>query len=137
MTWTTGHLDTTGSSPACVQDAPAIDNPENARNSSPRTRSERLDEAPSIAGDVQPSSRPASSVETAWTALQHALEATVPPCRGDDRFVDDDVRPADVADVCDRCPILELCRDYAATSKPKGGVWAGRRWTRSTRKDTP
>lgn len=73
-----------------------------------------------------------------WTALQHALEATVPPCRGDDRFIDDDVLARDVADVCHRCPIYTPCRDYAAATKPKGGIWAGQRWTPSARrKDTP
>lgn len=77
----------------------------------------------------------ASTVDP-WHAFQTALVNNTPSCEGDDRFIDDQVRPADVKDVCDRCPIHALCLDYAHSARPKAGIWAGRRWTRSAqRKD--
>ena len=30
-----------------------------------------------------------------------------------------------MADICDRCPVLELCRAYAIAGEPEHGWWAG------------
>ncbi|WP_406600914.1 WhiB family transcriptional regulator [Microbacterium hydrothermale] len=34
--------------------------------------------------------------------------------------------------VCARCPLLNLCRDYATASKPKAGFWAGAHYGKGT-----
>ncbi|MET3510818.1 WhiB family transcriptional regulator [Plantibacter flavus] len=67
----------------------------------------------------------------AYTALQDAMTRTDPECRDDGRFILDD-QPADtLAYICERCPLIDLCRAYAATERPSGGVWAGRRWAKT------
>lgn len=64
----------------------------------------------------------------AFSALNRAMEITDPECQDDGRFILDD-QPADTLGyICHRCPLLALCRDYAAAERPAGGVWAGRRW---------
>lgn len=53
-----------------------------------------------------------------------------PACEGDDTFIAEraDLNPADLKRmryVCDRCPLRDLCREYATAAKPKAGFWAG------------
>lgn len=76
----------------------------------------------------------ASSVDP-WHAFQTALVNNTPSCEGDDRFIDDLTRTTEVEGICHDCILFELCHDYASSSHPKAGIWAGRRWTRSARKD--
>ncbi|MFZ4894199.1 WhiB family transcriptional regulator [Plantibacter sp. Mn2098] len=66
------------------------------------------------------------------------MRLTDPECQDDGRFILDDQPTESVAYICHRCPLMALCRDYAAAERPAGGIWAGRRWgTRSTtRQDT-
>lgn len=77
-----------------------------------------------------------TAATVAFTALQDAMTETDPECRDDDRFILDD-QPADtLAYICDRCPLINLCRTYAAAERPKGGVWAGRRWHTNTKEQS-
>lgn len=74
--------------------------------------------------------------------LARALEYLDPACRDDARFIADaeDLSSDDttaMAATCARCPLLELCEAYATRARPVGGYWAGHRYGRSTRKDTP
>jgi len=75
----------------------------------------------------------------AYQALARATERTPPPCSGDDAFTRDDLTPEDVAGcaaICKTCPVFELCETYARTAKPPAGVWAGRRWGTTRKRDT-
>lgn len=71
-----------------------------------------------------------TNATTAYTALQNAMTETDPECQNDGRFILDD-QPADsLAYICERCPLVNLCRTYAAAEQPKAGIWAGKRWGR-------
>lgn len=53
-----------------------------------------------------------------------------PACEGDEMFITDrqDLVPADTQRmrlVCHRCPLFDLCADYARAAKPGAGFWAG------------
>jgi len=66
-----------------------------------------------------------------WTRLQEQLRLTVPRCDGDNRFVCDELTPADLEDMerlCDACPLKNLCRAYAEATKPPGTFWAGKHY---------
>jgi hypothetical protein len=65
----------------------------------------------------------------ALAALVQAMDDTRPECQNDPRFIADDTRASDLAPICDRCELFDLCETYARLGKPKAGVWAGRRWT--------
>jgi hypothetical protein len=65
----------------------------------------------------------------AFDVLTRALEENRPECLNDLRFIADDTRASDLADICDRCDVFDQCEAYARLGKPKAGVWAGRRWT--------
>ncbi|WP_425565014.1 WhiB family transcriptional regulator [Pseudolysinimonas kribbensis] len=54
-----------------------------------------------------------------------------PLCINDQRFIDDDTRPDTVRGLCAQCPLNSSCAEYARTARPRGGIWAGRRWGRS------
>lgn len=63
-------------------------------------------------------------------ALTLAGVDTPPACEGDDMFITDrhDLIPADTQRmrlVCHRCPLFDLCADYARAAKPGAGFWAG------------
>lgn len=63
-------------------------------------------------------------------ALTLAGVDTPPACEGDEMFIADRLHiiPTDVQRmrmVCSRCPLFELCGDYARTAKPDAGFWAG------------
>lgn len=65
----------------------------------------------------------------AWAALVRAMENTLPRCDGDDRFTQEDIGPSTariLREVCQTCPLLELCADYADRARPSAGFWAGR-----------
>jgi len=74
-----------------------------------------------------------SRATDAFDILSQATVDTTIPCRGDDRFIEDGYPADDLAPLCHTCPLIALCRDYAAIAKPKAGVWAGRRWGGGTR----
>jgi hypothetical protein len=65
----------------------------------------------------------------AYTALHSAMETTTPLCRNDDRFIDDDTNPAHVVELCNLCPLFAACKAYAIAARPKGAIYAGRRWS--------
>ena len=50
-------------------------------------------------------------------------------CLDDDRFIDDEQAPAELTPICEACPLYDLCSAYADIERPKGGIWAGRRFT--------
>ncbi|KQR88741.1 WhiB family transcriptional regulator [Microbacterium sp. Leaf179] len=68
----------------------------------------------------------------------HKLEAlifagvdTPPACESDEMFIAERVNiiPTDTQRmrmVCTRCPLFDLCADYARTAQPDAGFWAGR-----------
>lgn len=68
-----------------------------------------------------------SAAGRAWSALQLALEQHTPACEGDTRYTSDTLTNADKTDmatICESCPLLELCRTYKTTARPKAGHWA-------------
>lgn len=69
-----------------------------------------------------------SRATEAYTRLTDALAAVAVPCRQDPRFIEDGYPVDELAPICHDCPVIALCRDYAAIAKPKAGVWAGQRW---------
>ena len=64
----------------------------------------------------------------AFARLQFAMFDISPACQDDDRFISDDVPAATLAPICRACPLFDLCADYAELEKPKGGIWAGKRY---------
>ena len=63
-------------------------------------------------------------------ALALAGVDIAPACEGDEMFVADrvDLISADTQRmrlVCHRCPLFDLCADYARAAKPGAGFWAG------------
>ncbi|MEV7768312.1 WhiB family transcriptional regulator [Microbacterium sp. NPDC086615] len=63
-------------------------------------------------------------------ALTLAGVDTPPACEGDEMFIADRVQliPTDMQRmrmVCNRCPLFDMCGDYARTAKPHAGFWAG------------
>jgi hypothetical protein len=70
-----------------------------------------------------------SRASEAYDALQSAMWNAEPGCVGIDLFTADDLGKADqdsLKPICDSCPLLALCQEYAALAKPKAGYWAGR-----------
>jgi hypothetical protein len=65
-----------------------------------------------------------------WHTLQKCIDETAPACVGDPRFIldADDIDAAELANVCETCPLLAQCHDYANAARPSAGVWAGKRW---------
>lgn len=52
------------------------------------------------------------------------------PCVGPERALWTSQRPTDqakAATLCQRCPVLAQCANYASTFKESGAVWGGRR----------
>jgi hypothetical protein len=72
-----------------------------------------------------------SKATDAFDVLQKAMETALPACIEDGRFTDDYTRAEDVRDICNQCPLLDSCLDYGRTARPRGGIWAGKRWGRS------
>lgn len=73
-----------------------------------------------------------------YATLQDALTGYTPPCHGDDRYTadqHDDATLAELSAGCDLCSIRPLCRAYANTARPKGGFWAGKRYSNNPRKE--
>lgn len=66
----------------------------------------------------------------AFAELVKVMQEHVPACRDDLRFILDDTRAKEVVGICHRCPAFPECETYAQVAKPKGGIWAGKRWTR-------
>ncbi|WP_183084999.1 WhiB family transcriptional regulator [Mycetocola manganoxydans] len=63
--------------------------------------------------------------------LVTALLDGEPSCRGDDRFTADSLANEDAVScrkICKACPVFEVCRAYAAATRPAAGMWAGRRY---------
>lgn len=66
----------------------------------------------------------------AWDALQAAMQRNPPLCTGDDRFVVDELSPADeieCRELCNMCPLRAACAAFAQEGRPAGGFWAGRK----------
>lgn len=63
------------------------------------------------------------------TLTRAGLESR-PACEGDETFIAErgEVTAADLQrmrTVCRKCPLFDLCADYARTAKPHAGFWAG------------
>ncbi|WP_181015952.1 WhiB family transcriptional regulator [Microbacterium sp. BH-3-3-3] len=68
------------------------------------------------------------NADTAWDALDAALDHEAPGCSGLDLFTADrrtDEQRDLCASICARCPLLDPCDDYATTAKVDSGYWAG------------
>jgi hypothetical protein len=66
---------------------------------------------------------------TAEADLNRALLENRPECEGLELFTAEGLKPADVAvcrDICNQCPLFDVCRAYAQHTRPEAGVWAGR-----------
>lgn len=59
---------------------------------------------------------------TSWGALLAAMAQTDPACLGDERFTDDHTSAAELAPICDSCPLFAECR-AAVDSAARGQVW--------------
>lgn len=77
-----------------------------------------------------------SKSSEAFDALKLAMIDTSAACLDDDRFIDDDQAPAELTPICEACPLYNKCDTYAAIERPKGGVWAGRRFSQYKTKET-
>ncbi len=69
---------------------------------------------------------------TEYTALTDALADYRPPCVGDDRYTADELDEptrAELSAGCELCHVRDLCRAYAQKTRPKGGFWAGKRYS--------
>lgn len=75
-----------------------------------------------------------SSGQKEYASLMDALLENTALCDGDDRFIMDDSNAALLMQTCTHCPVLTLCRTYAETVRPEGGVWAGKRYPKNTTK---
>jgi hypothetical protein len=63
-----------------------------------------------------------------YSELVEALRGTPPSCAGDDRFTAERLTSVDTAEMeamCAACPLVSLCRAFAAEAKPAAGYWAG------------
>ena len=69
----------------------------------------------------------------AFGALKLAMIDTSAACLDDDRFIDDDQAPAELAPICDACRLFAECDIYAGLERPKGGIWAGKKYTQRTK----
>lgn len=72
-----------------------------------------------------------SRADIAYGLLASAMENTEPNCTGSELFTADDLEQPDIAElarICDTCPLFILCDDYARLERPKAGVWAGKRY---------
>lgn len=81
-----------------------------------------------------------SRATDAFAALVDALEAETPPCRGDLRYLADQLSIKDMGEIqllCSTCPAFRLCRAYALAERPSSGVWAGERWIEKKRPGRP
>lgn len=68
-----------------------------------------------------------------WTALQAAMKDDDPAClEWSSIFVDtddpDESAVAFAVNLCDGCPLLELCRNYADAARLNFGIWGGRQY---------
>ena len=89
--------------------------------------------------------RPRAEASAQFDDFNEALKITPVPCRGRaDEFTEyTDPRPGrDEEDrihrpmpgreqarlMCEPCPLLEMCRDYAHADRMEFGIWAGERW---------
>lgn len=77
-----------------------------------------------------------SKSSEAFSALKLAMIDTPAACLDDPRFIDDDQEPAELKSLCETCPLYDLCNAYAVIERPKGGIWAGRRFTQYKTKET-
>ena len=69
------------------------------------------------------------TADTAWDALNEALEHYTPLCDGRALFTADsrtDEQRALCASICARCPVADLCDAYATAANVAAGFWAGR-----------
>ena len=80
-----------------------------------------------------------SRASEAYQALAAAMETTVPNCQGIELFTADNLENPDIAElarICDTCPLFNLCDDYAHIERPKAGIWAGKRYRNYSKKET-
>lgn len=70
----------------------------------------------------------------AFERLSKAMQVTDPACQDDDRFVSDDIPAATLSHICRVCPLYAACAAYAGIARPKGGIWAGKRYKTNTSK---
>jgi hypothetical protein len=77
-----------------------------------------------------------SRATDAFALLATAMQDINPACQNDDRFISDDLPAATLSPICRACPLYAACAAYAGIERPKGGVWAGKRYKTSLlRKD--
>ena len=70
-----------------------------------------------------------SRASEAYVRLADALLDVEPMCAGVDDFTVDTPTFASterMSALCEKCPVLELCRQYADLERPKVGYWAGK-----------
>jgi hypothetical protein len=76
-----------------------------------------------------------SRATDAYALLTAAMQDTNPACQNDYRFISDDVPAESLSRICRACPLFDLCAVYAGIERPKGGVWAGKRYKTNTSKE--
>jgi Transcription factor WhiB. len=68
------------------------------------------------------------NADTAWDALNAALDQEAPGCSGLDLFTADrrtEEQRAMCASICARCPFIHPCDTYALAARVDFGYWAG------------
>lgn len=73
----------------------------------------------------------------AYARLTLTMLTTDPACKNDDRFTDDNQAPGELAPICRACPLYDLCAEAAEASRPKAGIWAGKRYRINQPKEKP
>lgn len=77
---------------------------------------------------------PTEEVIEVTEALASAMAKDDPACLDDDRFTITRLSPLRGEEkkalylTCFGCPIYEACSDYATTTKPAAGYWAGKNY---------
>lgn len=61
----------------------------------------------------------------AAAALDAALERQRPACHNDSRFIADHPPADELKRICRACPVRAPCQQYADTTSPDAGFWAG------------
>lgn len=71
-----------------------------------------------------------AGAEAHFFALLDQLETVTPDCYEDDRYIAergdlDTTDRAELAAICDACPLIQGCTAYAQAAQPTAGWWPG------------
>jgi hypothetical protein len=79
-----------------------------------------------------------TKVGDAYLALLDGMTTVDPVCKDDALFTADNHTKEDaefMATLCNGCPLVSLCKEYARLERPKAGFWAGKQYKTTTKAD--